>query len=867
MRSFKIILSVCLTALLITPGAIAQTTKVEIPVKDVNGIKSVTIAPGPRFAASRGKQFWWGAHWRKEWITPVPFPVFDMDTTAGGLTVLKRGGGHETKTLRLQGKNGREYVLRTMDKSLDVLIPEEFKGTFVNDIINDQISTAHPYGPLVVAHLSGSIGIMHTNPVIAFVPDSKRLGEFRNDFANKLCLFEERTSGEGWENTAITRFADDVINSEKLFEKLRTDNNKRVDQKEYLKIRLFDMLINDWDRHEDQWVWTGQKKDGKTVYQAFARDRDQSFSKTDGVNLWLISRPWALRVIQNMNPDIKDVIGTNLSATALDRQFTNELSETDWRNIIEALQKLLTDDAIREALHRMPDTAYALSGDFLYERLRARRDNMPDFGMRYYRIINKEVMITGSDDEELFTINKADDHTTDITIQAFTKKHHTGDTLFHRIFNHDVTKAINLHGLDDNDEFIYEGKTNNRIFVRTFGGDGKDVFIDSLSHSHHMKKSSVYDVPADAPVSSKAFHYHATNDTSVTNYHRKWFKYDWWMPLIFPGYNPDDGVLIGAALTYKKQQWHKNPFGWQQTFGGTYAFSTGAYTLFYKGKFKQVFGQWDLDLTANYHAPSYVVNFYGFDNDSKLSVKEKPFYRVRATSFFFNPEVSRTWAINTFSGGLIFNTVKVETADNKFISQVISGIDSSVFHTKNFGGANISYTLNTSNNRKYPTRGINYHIGSSYLVNLKDGKRNFVNLQSSFTFYYTPFRGITLAHRTGAATNLGDYEFYQANTLGGSENLRGYWRTRFTGKSDFYQNTDIRWKLAELKGYVLRGGFGIYGFFDDGRVWVKDDNSDKFHTGYGGGVYLIPYSTLALNLFFATSNEVNVFTFRAGFLF
>ena len=142
-----------------------------------------------------------------------------------------------------------------------------------------------------------------------------------------------------------------------------------------------------------------------------------------------------------------------------------------------------------------------------------------------------------------------------------------------------------------------------------------------------------------------------------------------------------------------------------------------------------------------------------------------------------------------------------------------------------------------------------------------------MNLQSSFTFYYIPFKGITLAHRTGGATIIGDYEFYQANTLGGSENLRGYWRTRFTGRSSFYQNTDIRWKLAELKGYVLRGALGIYGFFDDGRVWVKDDDSDGLHTGYGGGIYFIPYNTLAINLSYGVSKEVNVFTIRAGFLF
>ncbi len=401
-------------------------------------------------------------------------------------------------------------------------------------------------------------------------------------------------------------------------------------------------------------------------------------------------------------------------------------------------------------------------------------DDMMDYGMRYYKIINHEVTITGTDKEELFTINKADDHTTEITIQSPGKKHHAWDTFYHRIFDQDVTKAINLYGLNGNDEFIYSGNANNRIFIRTFGGDANDIFIDSLAHDHHIKKATIYDVPQDAPASKRAFHYHATNDTSVTNYKRRWFKYDWSMPLVFPSYNPDDGILIGAGFTYKKQQWHKTPFGWQQTLGATYAASTGAYTLSYSGKFKQVFGKWDLDVKARYNAPSYVVNFYGFGNDTKLFDKNKSFYRVRATGLFINPEVSRSWNDNIFSAGLIFNTIKVESTDNKFITQVIPGIDSSVFSTKNFGGANISYTLNTSNNNRYPTRGINYHIGSSYLVNLKDGKRNFVNLHSSLSFYFTPFKGVTLAHRTGAATNIGDYEFYQAN-------IREPWSPNATG--------------------------------------------------------------------------------------
>src|SRR5258708_1789022 len=120
----------------------------------IDTIHYKTIPADTRFTAGKWKSLWWGKHWRDEWLLPLSFPVFDWDTAAGGVTPLKKGGGHETKSLRVKGKDGKEYVVRTMYKSLDVLIPEEFKGSFVEDIINDQISTAHPYGPLVAAHLS-----------------------------------------------------------------------------------------------------------------------------------------------------------------------------------------------------------------------------------------------------------------------------------------------------------------------------------------------------------------------------------------------------------------------------------------------------------------------------------------------------------------------------------------------------------------------------------------------------------------------------------------------------------------------------------------------------------------------------------------
>ena len=339
------------------------------------------------------------------------------------------------------------------------------------------------------------------------------------------------------------------------------------------------------------------------------------------------------------------------------------------------------------------------------------------------------------------------------------------------------------------------------------------------------------------------------------------------MPLVFPAYNPDDGFVIGAGITFKKMSWNKNPFKWQQTFILKYASATSAIDLHYHGHFKNTFGKWDLELTGDYKTPSFIVNFYGYGNERNLVRDEKAFYRVRASSILFNPGISRSWKRHYFKGDLSFNTVKVQSASNKFISLPTTGVDSAVFTGKYFGAAGIGYTFSTADDVKYPTKGIIVNTSARYVLNLKETKKHFIQFAGSFTFYYTPIKNITLAHRIGAASNLGDFEFYQANTIGGFENLRGYWRSRFTGKSSFFQNSDIRWKITDLKGFVFRGAFGIYGFFDDGKVWIRNEHSSTIHTGYGGGIYYIPYSTLAINLYYASSHEINTVTFRTGFLF
>src|SRR5574339_559483 len=73
----------------------------------------------------------WGEHYRKEWSTPAKFKIVRLDTLAGGLTPYQKGGGRQSQTLRLRDKNGREYVLRSIDKSFGKALPEIYQGTFI----------------------------------------------------------------------------------------------------------------------------------------------------------------------------------------------------------------------------------------------------------------------------------------------------------------------------------------------------------------------------------------------------------------------------------------------------------------------------------------------------------------------------------------------------------------------------------------------------------------------------------------------------------------------------------------------------------------------------------------------------------------
>ena len=61
----------------------------------------------------------------------------------------------------------------------------------------------------------------------------------------------------GDENKEFEKFGspEDIISTRDLLAELRESKNIKADEEKFIKNRLVDMLIGDWDRHYDQWRW------------------------------------------------------------------------------------------------------------------------------------------------------------------------------------------------------------------------------------------------------------------------------------------------------------------------------------------------------------------------------------------------------------------------------------------------------------------------------------------------------------------------------------------------------------------------------------------------------------------------------------
>src|SRR5688572_447960 len=436
-----------------------------------SGTDSVTAPGSPYFKISGSRSFWMGSNYRREWKTPIKVPVINLATAYGGLTPVKRGGGKQTKNLRLEDPNGREYSLRSVEKFITAkTLPGGLESEAAADLVSDGVSASYPYANASIPVLSHAAGIPSGQIRLVYIPDDPRLGEFREDFKNMLAILE-------------IRLPDSVkkgFDTEDVVEKLKDDNDNQVDQLAVLRARILDMFVMDLDRHEDQWQWGVIEKEKGKIYYPIPRDRDQAFYINQGVIPGIVKWPWLVPQLQGFRPKSKNIRRFNWAARNFDRFFLTELSEEDWKTEAEKFVSKMTDEVIEKSIAQQPKEIVGISGPEIIETLKKRRSYLVGEVMDYYRFLAEDVNITASDKKELFDITLNDDGSALVKIFKITNEGNQGYQMYERLFDPKDTKELRIYGFAGDDRYVLNGKED-KIKIRMIGGEGADAFENVTS--------------------------------------------------------------------------------------------------------------------------------------------------------------------------------------------------------------------------------------------------------------------------------------------------------------------------------------------------------------------------------------------------
>lgn len=824
----------------------------------------------------------WGKKYRNLYGTEINAKVAILDSLKGGLKVMRAGGGHQTRSLRLTDSIGREYNLRALKKSavqfLQTTVFKErdvsdgFKETAAEDLLYDFYTAAHPYGSLVIPELSEALDIYHTNPEIYYVPKQRALGQYNNDYGDELYMLVERPE-EKHKNLENFGKPDDIQSTDDLFERLRRDEKYKVDEASYLRARMFDMLIGDWDRHQDQWRWAEfEDENGNVTFKPIPRDRDQVFSNFDGaVFATLRTLVGITKQFATYDENLDNVKWFNTAATYLDRSLVQEADKEAWIAQAKYIQDNLSDKQIEQAFKNLPAEIYPHETTrSLIESLKKRRNKLTDIAARYSDFLSQLAILTGTDKDDIIEIDRFEKGKTKVTIYR-NKGGEKADVVVSRLFDRQQTKEIWIYALDDDDIIRATGNAGNPIKVRVIGGQNNDIYeLDegrAITLHDQESKENTFKYLGGATK-------RVTDSYEVNLYNPK--KNIKASNILTPaiGFNPDDGIRIGLQNVYTVDGFNRNPHTRVHKLTGGYFFATQGYTVGYEGEFAGIFGKTNLLLFGSLKGPTFAENFFGFGNETPNFDDDLDFdfNRVRLSTYAAGAgAVYRgEYGSNLRFTGTV-RGVEVETDSERFIQDFSNTVeDDEFFERKWFGDVNVTYNYTANDNNLNPTRGMIFEVDTGIIGNFQQIDDTFLYIKPKMGFYNSISRDRKLVLRTLAQAHVlvgDDYEFYQSAQLGQNTGLRGYRTQRFSGESAFATTADVRYTFNEFKTGFVPLQIGIFAGGDVGRVWLDGESSSKWHNDFGGGFWVNSAEAVGATFNLFKGEDGLRFSFQVGFNF
>jgi hypothetical protein len=857
--------------------------------------QSITEAADPDRAAGALHRALLGSGYRHTWVVPITVPVLDLGTFAGGLKPF-REGGNQSRTLRFNAGNGKVYQFRSTRKFLPRSMPDDLQNTPAGNLVHDQSSGMYPTGHLLVSVLQEALGILHPVPQLVYLPDDPRLGEFRKTFGGMMGQIEERP--QDYDDNEKLNFggAEKLQDPDKVLDNLEESMEYRIDQREYLRARLMDILIGDTDRGADQWAFARYDVGSLESYRAIPRDRDYAFMHSDGLLIRLAATFYKKLVVFD---ESFDQLSSYLFMTReFDRSHLSELAWADWDAALRDFETKLTDAVIENAVMRLPAEHRQLDGPNLTSALKQRRNDLRNYARQYYNWINEEAVVFAADKNERADVERHADGA--VSVRLF-RKADDPQPVWQRRFVPDETSEIRLFMERGNDRVLVHGSAEHSIDVRIVGGEGDDVLIDSSRVSRGGTFTTFYDAHGQntivtgqntrvsrkpylaAPPSRLDQDEEDKDDKKpkrvLQEERRGRFQdqmnagqgfieqkttallvRDWGQSKGFaPAFELREGtgLIIGGGYRSMDFGFRRVPYETRWKVTGLVSPTTGRLGGQINWDRHPENSQWGYSLLLR--GTQFEANrFYGFGNETPE--QDLSGTLVRRDEVVVYPSLKHNIGKNSFfSLGPIFkwNNAHPEAGGRAEALQPFGTTES----ISQLGG-HFAAVINTAGISSLPKKGFVLKAGASSYPAILDMPESLHEVHAEAATYLSVGSPV-LAVRVGGKQIWGDsIPLHEAAYVGGNASLRGYRYNRFAGDQSLYGNTELRIPITRAVIFT-RGDLGIMALADAGRVAYDSESGGGWHTSYGGGIWFQTIGQL-MTLSYAKGDEEGRFYFTVG---
>lgn len=857
-----------------------ETDSLDLSDKVTSG--TVRIIPGPEYEASGFYEFFMGSHWRDLWTTEIEVDVLDINAYGEGLTPIKKGGSFQTKSLRFIGNDGKQYKFRSINKDPSQNLPPHLKNSIVADVLKDQTSISNPVAAVIVPRLLDELGILNAEPKVFVLPDDERLGKFQKEFGGLLGTIEEHPSSKDNRKGGFKGF-EEIVTGFDIYEVIEKDDKNKIDEIELLKARLIDILIGDRDRHSDQWKWAAYYKDGIRYWKPIPRDRDFAFCLYDGLFPSFAKRFEPSSV--GYDEEYPSMKNQTFIGRHLDRRFLNSLDKSVWDSVVNLIQTKLTDDVIKEALLDMPEEMYRLRGDYLLETLKERRDNLDEAADEYHELLYAVADIYGTNESEFFEIKRLNDEEVEVLIYSVDENIGlmSGLPIFKRTYNSSITDEIRIYMLDGKNKASVEGVVDNSILVRIIGGSDKDELVDNSKVNGYFldftpipsaetmtefydsgKKTLIKEGPGTYVNTDKV----ETPKSVLEKYEPRLedrYGFLYIDPVI--SFNSDDGLILGLSPEISKHGFRADPNLYFLDFTGAYAFNAKDFDFLFLGNFHNAIGRSRGRLTVKATGIEF-LNYFGIGNETSFNkdLFRDNYYRIKQKYFLFNPSLEfKISKIFNYNLGISYEYSQIKADDNT----ILKSIPHYGLGKNSYIGFNSCFTFDSRDNIISPMKGVHSFAEGVYYPVVFNNRKDFLKISADLRTYLSShaITDVTLALRVGGEKVFGTYPFFKSAVLGGANNLRGFSRERFSGGASLFGQAELRMFLFDMN-ILLPGRFGLSIFGESGIVFISSEESEKWHSSYGGGFWFNVFNNaFCLNFSVAKSSETMNFYVISGVAF